>query len=104
MSICDIRTERKRNFPNSLLRPRTRRYSGTGMGTTNSHWHSTGLPLLLDRRDLPDELIRSAISDLTAGTFDDTEAAALLIGLRLKGESASELAAAVGVLRGVMHR
>ena len=74
------------------------------MGTTASHWHSTGLPLLLDRRDLPDELVQAAIADLTAGTFDDAEAAALLIGLRLKGESASELAAAVGVLRGVMHR
>src|SRR5262245_65997861 len=74
------------------------------MGTTSSVWHSSGLPLLLERRDLPDHLIRAAVQDLTAGTFDDTEAAALLIALRLKGEAASEIATAVEVLRGAMIR
>ena len=74
------------------------------MGITPSHWHAAGLPLLLDRRDLPDDLVRAALTDLMAGTFDEAEATALLVGLRLKGESASELAAAATVLRGVMHR
>jgi anthranilate phosphoribosyltransferase len=74
------------------------------MGLSPPNWHTTGLPLLLERRDLPDDLVRAAVTDLTAGTFDEAEAAALLIALRLKGESASELAAAVTVLRGVMHR
>ena len=73
------------------------------MGLTPPQWHTTGLPLLLERRDLPDALVRAAFTDLTAGTFDEAEAAALLIGLRLKGESAAEIAAAVAVLRGVMH-
>jgi anthranilate phosphoribosyltransferase len=74
------------------------------MGLSPPIWHTIGLPLLLDRRDLPDDLVRVALTDLTAGTFDEAEAAALLVALRLKGESASELAAAVAVLRGVMHR
>ncbi len=74
------------------------------MGTSSITWHAASLPLLLDRNDLPDELVRAAIADLTAGTCDEAEAASWLIGLRMKGESASELAAAVGVLRGVMHR
>src|SRR5437868_11774642 len=74
------------------------------MGRTPPNWHAAGLPLLLDRRDLPDDLVRAALTDLTSGTFDEAEAAALLVGLRMKGESASELAAAVGVLQGVMHR
>jgi anthranilate phosphoribosyltransferase len=69
-----------------------------------SNWHTTGLPLLLERRDLPDEIVSAAITDLTAGQFDEAEATALLIALRMKGESASELAAAVRVLRGVMHK
>lgn len=74
------------------------------MGHSPPNWHTVGLPLLLERRDLPDDLVRAAVTDLTAGTFDEAEAAALLIALRMKGESASELAAAVMVLRGVMHR
>jgi anthranilate phosphoribosyltransferase len=74
------------------------------MGTTSAVWHSSGLPLLLEGQDLPNHLIRAAIQDLTAGAFDETEAAALLIALRLKGEAASEIAAAVEVLRGAMVR
>ena len=74
------------------------------MGHSSPNWHTTGLPLLLERRDLPDELVRAAVTDLTTGTFDEAEASALLVGLRIKGESASELATAVTVLRGVMHR
>src|SRR5262245_17134576 len=74
------------------------------MGRTPPDWHTTGLSLLLERRDLPEPLIRTAVADLMAGTFDEAEATALLIALRVKGESASELAAAVSVLRGSMHR
>ena len=74
------------------------------MGHSPPNWHTAGLPLLLERRDLPDDLVRAALTDLTAGTFDEAEAAALLVALRMKGESASELAAAVTILRAVMHR
>lgn len=74
------------------------------MATIPSDWHAAGLSLLLERRDLPTDLVRSAVRDLTAGTFDEGEAAALLIALRMKGESAGEIAAAVSVLREVMTR
>jgi anthranilate phosphoribosyltransferase len=74
------------------------------MKTTSPQWHTLGLPRLLDRLDLPDDLVRQAFSDLTAGAFDEAEAAAFLIGLRQKGESASEIACAVEVLRGSMLR
>jgi anthranilate phosphoribosyltransferase len=73
------------------------------MGLTPPDWHSLGLPLLLDRRDLSDDLMRAAVTDLTEGTFDEPEAAAFLVALRLKGESASELAAAASVLRAAMR-
>jgi anthranilate phosphoribosyltransferase len=71
---------------------------------TPSAWHTTGLPLLLERRDLPDDLVRAAVQDLTAGTFDEAEAVALLVALRVKGEAASEIATAVEVLRTAMLR
>jgi anthranilate phosphoribosyltransferase len=74
------------------------------MGTTHSEWHTAGLPLLLERRDLPTDLVRSAIRDLTSGAFDEAEAAAFLIALRMKGESADEIAAAVSVLQESMTR
>jgi anthranilate phosphoribosyltransferase len=67
-------------------------------------WHAAGLPLLLEGRDLSPDLIRSAVQDLTAGRFDEAEAAAFLVALRVKGESAAELATAVEVLREAMVR
>src|SRR4051812_24551377 len=76
----------------------------TEMGTTISEWHAAGLPLLPGRRDVPTGLVESAVRDLTAGKFDEAQAAAFLIALRMKGESATEIAAAVGVLRESMTR
>jgi anthranilate phosphoribosyltransferase len=74
------------------------------MGITSAAWHTAGLPLLLEHRDLPEALVRAAVADLTAGNFDEAEAAAFLIALRQKGEAASEIAAAVEILRGSMIR
>jgi anthranilate phosphoribosyltransferase len=74
------------------------------MASHQSAWHTTGLPLLLERQDLPSELVRAAVRDWTAGNFDEGEAAAFLIALRMKGEAASEIAAAVEVLRESMIR
>lgn len=74
------------------------------MLSANSDWHLEALRLLLDRQDLPTDLVRRAIRDLTAGTFDEAEATALLVGLRMKGESAGEIAAAASVLRESMIR
>lgn len=74
------------------------------MTDTSPEWHTVGLPHLLERRDLPDELIRAAFQDLTAGSFGEAEATAFLLALRLKGEASTEIAAAVGVLREAMVR
>src|SRR5262245_19294710 len=71
---------------------------------TAPHWHADALQLLLDGRDLPDSLVRTAIGELTAGRFDEAEAAAFLVALRMKGESGVEIAAAAEVLRGEMCR
>lgn len=79
-------------------------YSERRMGTTNSSWHPSGLAQLLERRDLPESVIQEAVRDLTAGNFEEAEAAALLVALRMKGESAGEIAAAVQVLRESMAR
>ena len=68
------------------------------------HWHTIGLPHLLEGRDLPDEFICAAFQDLTSGTFDEAEATAFLLALRFKGESAAEIATAVAVLREAMIR
>src|SRR5688572_18798653 len=74
------------------------------MSTASPDWHAAGLPLLLEGQDLPPDLVRSAVQDLTGGRFDEAQAAAFLVALRTKGESAGELATAVEVLREAMVR
>src|SRR6266849_486285 len=59
---------------------------------------------LLERRELSDEQMRLVIHDMMRGSCGDAETAALLIALRMKGESATELAAAATVLREHMIR
>ncbi len=60
--------------------------------------------MLLERRELSDQQMRLVIHDLMGGCCGDAETAALLIALRMKGESAKELAAAAAVLRENMIR
>jgi anthranilate phosphoribosyltransferase len=67
-------------------------------------WIQQALAGLLDRRELTDAEIGGAVAELMAGHGGDAEAAALLMGLRMKGETASELAAAASVLRRHMVR
>lgn len=62
-------------------------------------WFAETLPLLLDRRDLDAAQIRHIVGILTEGMFDESEAAAWLTALRMKGESATEIAAAADALR-----
>jgi anthranilate phosphoribosyltransferase len=62
------------------------------------------LATLTERRDLADEQMRAVMQELMAGRFDEAEAAALLIALRMKGETATEIAAAASVLRQHMVR
>jgi anthranilate phosphoribosyltransferase len=62
------------------------------------------LSQLLDRRDLDDEQVRWLLREVMSGRCAEGETAALLIGLRMKGESGAELAAAASVLREFMVR
>lgn len=57
------------------------------------------LSTLLERRDLTGAQMRGLMTELIAGRCAEPEAAALLVGLRMKGETADELAAAAAVLR-----
>lgn len=67
-------------------------------------WQTHGLSALLERRDLSPDIMRAAVTDLTTGTFDESIAAAFLVALRMKGETAEEIAAAAQVLRQSMIR
>jgi anthranilate phosphoribosyltransferase len=48
--------------------------------------------------------VREAMEKMLSGDFQESEAAALLVALRMRGETAEELAAAAGVLRSHMIR
>jgi anthranilate phosphoribosyltransferase len=54
---------------------------------------------LVEERRVQAELMQSAMREIMAGGAGEAELAAFLTGLRVKGESAEELAAAVEVLR-----
>jgi anthranilate phosphoribosyltransferase len=57
------------------------------------------LSALIARRELTEAQVRAALQEMLLGRHDDVEAAALLIALRMKGETATEIAAAARVLR-----
>ncbi len=69
-----------------------------------SPWFAELFPVLLTGQDLPPARVTEAIRDLVAGRVDDARAAAFLTALRMKGESAEEIAAAALVLREQMVR
>src|SRR5262249_17741516 len=56
-------------------------------------------PALLSRQELPPAAMRALVRSLMRGELGEAEAAAVLIALRMKGETAEELAAAAVVLR-----
>ena len=62
-------------------------------------WFAETLGGLLDRRDLDEAQTRRMIESFVSGLCGEAEMAALLIALRMKGETAIELAAAASVLR-----
>jgi anthranilate phosphoribosyltransferase len=57
---------------------------------------------LLERRDLPEPVLPAVMRALVTGEYGEAEAAALLTALRMKGESAAEIAAAAAALRAEM--
>ena len=69
------------------------------METAFSSRFSHFMAALAERRDLTEDEMRHVMRGLLGGHWEDAEAAALLTGLRVKGESADELAAAASVLR-----
>lgn len=62
------------------------------------------MAVLIQRGDLSPRHMRQFMEEVVAGRCGDVEAAAVLVALRLKGETAAELAAAATVLREHMVR
>jgi len=62
------------------------------------------LAMLLARQDLPEAALRRVLNEMMAGRLSEAEIAAFLIGLKMKGETVGEIAAAAGVLREHMIR
>src|ERR1043166_818178 len=62
------------------------------------------LQALAKRRDVEEAEIQAAIGAILSGRFDESAAESFLLGLRAKGETASEIAAAARVLRDHMLR
>src|SRR5207237_2537018 len=67
-------------------------------------WFAETLSALLAHRELSDAQMRGLMHDMMRGSCGDAETAALLTALRMKGETAGELAAAAAVLREHMIR
>jgi anthranilate phosphoribosyltransferase len=67
-------------------------------------WFAETLTALIGRRDLTEDAMRVIMQDVMAGCCGEAETAALLVALRMKGETAAELAAAAAVLREHMVR
>jgi anthranilate phosphoribosyltransferase len=62
-------------------------------------WFAETLAALLDRRDLGEESMRRLVEHFISGACGEVEMTAVLVALRMKGETALELAAAAAVLR-----
>jgi anthranilate phosphoribosyltransferase len=62
-------------------------------------WFAPTLAALLERKDLGAARMTELMHGLLAGECGEAEVAALLVALRMKGETAEELAAAAAVMR-----
>src|SRR5262249_36834086 len=69
------------------------------MGLMETPWFGQALTLLLQGSELPQDLMAQAVTALTEGPSDDLLAAAFLVALRMKGETAGEISSAASVLR-----
>jgi anthranilate phosphoribosyltransferase len=72
------------------------------MSASRSSWFAEALPLLIEGQELPANRMADAMRALTSQSVDEAEAAAFLVALRMKQETAGEIAAAVRVLRDKM--
>jgi anthranilate phosphoribosyltransferase len=62
------------------------------------------LAALIQRQELNDGQMASALEEMAGGRYSDAQVAALLIALRMKGETAREIAAATRIVRKNMVR
>jgi anthranilate phosphoribosyltransferase len=67
--------------------------------TTTLTYMAEALKFLAEGRDLPVETARGAMAELMEGRATEAQIGAFLIGLRLKGETADEIAAFARVMR-----
>jgi anthranilate phosphoribosyltransferase len=67
-------------------------------------WFSEILSALLERHDLEAPQMYTVMQEMIAGRCSEAETAALLVALRMKGETAEEIAVAATVLRRHMLR
>jgi anthranilate phosphoribosyltransferase len=67
-------------------------------------WFAEVLTSLLEHRHLSETVMDQVMDDLVCGRCGEAETAALLVALRMKGETAEEIAAAAVVLRRHMVR
>ena len=74
------------------------------MNSVQPTWFVETLTTLLERRSLSEAAMRQLLEDVMAGRCGEAETAALLIALRMKGETAEEVTAAARVLRERMVR
>src|SRR4051794_12493096 len=65
-------------------------------------WFAATLATVMARQDLEPERMRELTQAILDGQLGEVEVAAVLVALRMKGESGAELAAAAGVLRARM--
>jgi anthranilate phosphoribosyltransferase len=69
-----------------------------------TRWFPEVFADLLERRDLAEAQMRGLMGELVSGACGEAEIAAVLVALRMKGETAEEIAAAAAVLREHMVR
>lgn len=100
LSILDVRTQGKRSFSN-LVVFRSAKRAKRKQSMRNIADILAGLSA---RRELCDDEMRWMMEELVNGRCDDGLAAAFLMGLRVRGETAGEIAVATEVLRRHMIR
>ncbi len=69
------------------------------MGETPFPWFPEVLSALIARRELSVDQIARIFDEILSGRFGEPELAAFLVAMRMKGESAGELAAGAAMLR-----
>src|SRR5262249_30282771 len=97
--FCDMLNRRGRAAP--LRHPIDAQAT---VDTLRTAWFGEVLAALVARRELSREQVRAMMQGVMGGSCGEAEAAAFLVALGVKGETAAEIAAAAEVLREHMVR